>query len=1025
MVCCPAHTGLSGQVCSSTHLKSEQGHHITGHRARQSPASSRGRYHEDVSIAASPFRILTSSPGTATRHPHEGFAEAARLESRLRETVQGEVRFDAAARALYATDASNYRQVPIGLVVPLTIDDVVATVAACREFGAPILSRGGGTSLAGQCCNVAVVIDFSQHLRSIRALDSSARTAHVEPGIVLDALRLEAERHDLTFAPDPATHSRCTLGGMIGNNSCGVHALMGGKTVDNIEELEVLLYDGTRMRVGRTSETELEGIIAAGGRKGTIYAGLKRLRDTYSALVRERFPDIPRRVSGYNLDQLLPENGFNVARALVGTEGTCVTILEAVCELKDSPQFRRLVVLGFRDAFIAADHVPAVLAFHPIGLEGFDGLLVDFMLRKNLVVEDVKLLPAGRGFLLCEFGADSDAAVDSMVDRFLQGVQEFPERPTLSRPSVEEAGRIWRVREAALGASVFVPGENSGWEGWEDSAVPPESLGAYLRELFGLISAFGYISPIYGHFGQGCVHLRISFDLKTEAGVARFREFIDKAADIVLKYGGSFSGEHGDGQARACLLPKMFGPELMAAFAEFKALWDPTNRMNPGKLIDPVAVYDAVENLRIGPGYRAATPETWFHYPQDGGSFSEATSRCVGVGACRKVDHGTMCPSYMATREEQHSTRGRAHLLWEMMQGDVIRDGWQSEAVHEALDLCLSCKACKTECPVNVDMAAWKAEFLAHHYAEKRHPLFHYAFGYMDQLASLASVAPGVANLPMRVEPLASAMKAVLGIAPQRTLPQFARKSFRRTFAGRARGVGAPVLLWADTWNNYFHPEALWAATEVLGAAGFAVEVPRRHICCGRPLYDFGFLDEARSYLRRILEEFGPQIDAGLPVVMLEPSCATVFRDELLRFFPHNARALRLSRQTVMLSEVVAGRGAGWVPPVLEGRRIVVHGHCHQTTQMTMKDEIRLLRATGAEVELLDSGCCGMAGPFGFERDKFQVSQTLAERVLLPAVRAAGADDIVVSNGFSCREQISQNTARRAVHLAEVLAGRC
>ena len=979
----------------------------------------------EVTISPSPFHILNARPQAPARHPHEHFSEAARLEARLRATVQGEVQFDDASRALYATDASNYRQVPIGLVVPRTIEDVVATVAACREFGAPVLSRGGGTSLAGQCCNVAVVIDFSRHLRSIRMLDPAARLAHVEPGIVLDALRLEAEKHDLTFAPDPATHSRCTLGGMIGNNSCGVHALMGGKTVDNIEELEVLLYDGTRMRVGRTSETELAAIIAAGGRKGAIYAGLKRLRDRYATLVRERFPDIPRRVSGYNLDQLLPENGFHVARALVGTEGTCVTVLEAVCELKESPQFRRLVVLGFSDAVAAADHVPAVLAHQPIGLEGFDGLLVDFMLRKNLVVEDVRLLPAGRGFLLCEFGADSDAAVDGMVDRFLQDVDLFPERPTIAQPSVEEAGRIWRVREAALGASVFVPGENSGWEGWEDSAVPPERLGAYLRELFALISAFGYISPIYGHFGQGCVHLRISFDLKTEAGVARYREFIDRAADVVLQFGGSFSGEHGDGQARACLLPKMFGPELMAAFAEFKALWDPNNRMNPGKLIDPVAVYDAVENLRVGPGYRAATPETWFHFPDGGGSFGEATSRCVGVGACRKEDHGTMCPSYMATREEKHSTRGRAHLLWEMMQGDVLEGGWQNEAVHEALDLCLSCKACKTECPVNVDMAAWKAEFLAHHYQEKRHPLFHYVFGYMDQLASLASVAPGVANLPMRVEPMASAVKAMLRIAPQRTLPTFARKSFRKEFGRRGRGAGVGVLLWPDTWNNYFHAEALWAAAEVLGAAGYGVEVPKRHICCGRPLYDFGLLDEARSYLHRILEELGPQIDAGMPVVMLEPSCATVFRDELLRFFPRNERARRLSRQTMMLSEVVAGGGGGWVPPVLAGRRIVVHGHCHQTTQMTMKDEVRLLRATGAAVELLDSGCCGMAGPFGFERDKFAVSQTLAERVLLPAVRAAGANDIVVSNGFSCREQISQNTARRAVHLAEVLAGRC
>ena len=500
------------------------------------------------------------------KHPHESFSATHHLEARLKKTVKGEVRFDDASRALYATDSSNYRQVPIGLVIPRDLQDAIATVAACREFGAAVLTRGGGTSVAGQTCNVAVVIDFSKYMHAIIELDPMARFARVEPGIVLDALRIEAERHELTFAPDPATHSRCTLGGMIGNNSCGVHALMGGKTVDNIEALDILLYDGTRMRVGRTTEEELEAIIVEGGRCGEIYAGLRRLRDTYSDLVRQRFPDIPRRVSGYNLDQLLPENGFNVARALVGSEGTCVTIVEATCELKPSPQHRRLVALGFDDAFLAADHVPAVLAFKPIGLEGFDGLLVDFMLRKNLLVDDVKLLPPGGGFLLCEFGADSPEDVDRMASTLIDATERFNHVPSVALYSPDEAERVWRVRESGLGACVFVPGEKNGCEGWEDSAVPPELLGAYLRELFGLIDHYGYRTPMYGHFGQGCVHLRITFDFKTTEGVAKYRKFIEEAADIVLKYGGSFSGEHGDGQARAALLPKMFGPELMQAF---------------------------------------------------------------------------------------------------------------------------------------------------------------------------------------------------------------------------------------------------------------------------------------------------------------------------------------------------------------------------------------------------------------------------------------------------------------------------
>jgi len=988
--------------------------------------------------SASPFSILQDNPARAHRHPHESFSAARELEARLKSTVRGDVRFDDAPRALYATDASNYRQVPIGVVLPRDTEDAIATIAACREFGAPVLSRGGGTSLAGQCCNVAVVIDFSRHMNSILALDPEARTARVQPGIILDALRHEAEKHELTFAPDPATHSRCTLGGMIGNNSCGVHGLLGGKTVDNIEALDILLYDGTRMTVGRTSEEALTAIIASGGRKGEIYTGLRSLRDTYASRIRARFPDIPRRVSGYNLDQLLPENGFNVARALVGSEGTCVTILEALCELKPSPQYRRLIALGFADAFLAADHVPAVLRFKPIGLEGFDGLLVDFMLRKSLAVDDVKLLPPGRGFLLCEFGADSPAEADRMAHALIAAAAQFRHVPSIALYTPEEAARVWHVRESGLGASVFVPGEPSGWEGWEDSAVPPAALGAYLRDLFQLLTRYGYRSPMYGHFGQGCVHMRISFDFKTAEGVAKYRAFIEEAADIVLKYGGSFSGEHGDGQSRAALLPKMFGTELMQAFAEFKALWDPTNRMNPGKLIDPIAVYEPTENLRVGPGYEPAKVETYFQYPGDQGSFSDATSRCVGVGACRKEDHGTMCPSYMATREEKHSTRGRAHLLWEMMQGNIIQGGWQNLEVKEALDLCLSCKACKTECPVSVDMATWKAEFLAHHYAGRRHPLHHYAFGWMDRWARLASFAPSFANLASQMPGLRSVIKSALGIAPQRTLPAFAAKNFRDQFYGNLTTPGPaaqPVLLWPDTWNNYFHPQALTSAAKLLAASGHSVHVPQRHICCGRPLYDFGFLDQARSYLLRILDELAPQIAAGTPVVMLEPSCASVFRDELLNFFPDDPRAIRLSRQTVMLSQLLVSQPPvrlpqspdPWQPPQMPGRRILVHGHCHQKALMSssMSDDLTLLRSTGAHVELLDSGCCGMAGPFGFEKDKFAVSQTLAERVLLPALRAAAADDLIVSNGFSCREQIAQNSPRRALHLAEVLAGDC
>jgi FAD/FMN-containing dehydrogenase/Fe-S oxidoreductase len=975
--------------------------------------------------SGSPFAILNDLPDTHL--PHEDFAAHAALEARLRATVRGEVRFDPASRALYAVDASNYRQLPIGVVLPLDADDTIATVAACREFGAAVLSRGGGTSIPGNCCNVAVVLDFSKYMRRILSIDYEDRRARVEPGVVLDTLRAEAERGELTFAPDPATHNRCTIGGMIGNNSCGVHALMGGKTVDNIESLDVLLYDGTRMTLGPMNEDALETAIAAGGRTGVIYAGLKRLRDAYAAQVRERFPDIPRRVSGYNLDQLLPENGFHVARALVGTEATCVTVLGATVRLMKSPQHRQLVVLGFSNIFTAADAVPEILNYKPIGLEGFDDQLVDFLRRKQMALEDIALLPEGSGFLLVEFGADTDDGARTQAERFVASTADWPTPPQAERVDGEQAERVWRVRESALGAVTCVPGVPELWEGWEDSAVPPAKLGAYLRKLQALVQEFGYVMPIYGHFGQGCIHTRMSYDFRSVPGVRAYREFIDRAADIVLEFGGSLSGEHGDGQSRGALLPKMFGTELMQAFREFKALWDPDNRMNPGKMMgtpDDPRIYQPDEKLRVGPGYEPARPHTHFAFPDDDGAFSNATMRCVGVGACRKTNSGTMCPSYMATHEEQHSTRGRAHLLWELMQSDALPDKWQNEQVHEALDLCLSCKACKSECPVRVDMATYKAEFLAQHYANRVHPLPHYLFGFMDRWAKLASFAPTIANAGLALPGMEALAKQIADIAPQRSLPRFASRSFLKEQDVPAKNESGQktVLLWPDTWNNYLQPQVLDAAARVLRSAGFRVVFPRRHICCGRPLYDFGFLDRARRYLDDVLRRLAPQIDAGMPFIVLEPSCASVFLEELRNFYPHSARAQRLAQQTYLLADFLAKHAPDWQPPSLDGQKIVLHGHCHHKSVFNMKAERGLLEQTGAQVTMLDSGCCGMAGPFGFERDKYTVSQTLGERVLLPAVRAAAHDTVVVTDGFSCREQIAQNTNRCAVHVAEVLA---
>ncbi len=972
----------------------------------------------------------TSIPLPLSSHakPVDSFGQAAELERDLKRAIRGEVRFDRGSRALYATDGSNYRQIPIGLVVPRDDNDVVAAVAACRKYDAPVLPRGAGTSLAGQCCNVAVVLDFTKYMNGIVEIDPSRRFARVQPGVVLDSLRNGAEAHHLTFGPDPSTHSRCTLGGMIGNNSCGTHSLLAGKTVDNVEELRILLYDGTQLTVGATSEAELDTIGAQQGRRGQIYSGLRTIRDRHADQIRARFPKIPRRVSGYNLDELLPEHGFHLARALVGSEGTCAVVLEARVTLIHSPQHRTLVGLGYADAFAAADHVSEILEFRPIGLEGFEGNIIDGLHKKG--APNLDLLPDGRGILLVEFGLDDPQEAQRTAQRFIERMQQVTGAPTTRLYSKSEARAMWKIRESGPRAAAAAPGAPLEWEGWDDAAVAPEKLGAYLRELRALLDEYGYRTAFYGHFGHGCIHMRVNFDLFTERGIRAYGAFVERAADLVVRYGGSLSGEHGDGQSRGALLPKMFGHQLMGAFREFKSTWDPDNRLNPHKLID---AYQPTENLRLGADYKPAQPRTYFAFPDDGGSLAKAALRCVGLGECRKHDTGSMCPSYMVTLEEEHSTRGRAHMLFEMLQGEVVRNGWQDEHVKHALDLCLSCKSCKSECPTNVDIATYRAEFLAHYYERRRRPLRAYAFGMVDRWLRLGSLAPQLANFLARAPGVSHAVRGALHIAPERQLPRLSSLSFRQwarrngvVEIGREPGAAAinsprpRVILWVDTFNNHLQPETSRAALAVLQAAGCDVVIPRRPLCCGRPLYDFGLLDRAKTYLQSIMEELGAHIDAGVPIVVLEPSCASVFRDELGNLFPDDERATRLRKQAFLLAEFLQSQRAGYQLPRLS-RKVLLHGHCHHKAIMNMGDEESLLRKMGVELQSLDAGCCGMAGAFGFDADTFAISQAIGERVLLPAVRAAASDTLIVSDGFSCREQIRQATGRRAIHVAEVL----
>ena len=947
--------------------------------------------------------------------------DAASLERALRNRVRGEVRFTDGDRALYSTDASNYRQLPIGVVLPRDADDVVEAVAVCREHGAPIVSRGGATDLAGATCNAAVVLDMSKYMNHVLEIDWDEKWARVEPGTVLDDLRNQAEARHLTFGPDPATHNRNTLGGMIGNNSCGMHAQMAGKVEENTIALEILTYDGLRIWVGLTSDDELEAIIGKGGVQGEIYSRLKAIRDRYADEIRRRFPHIPRLVSGYPLQQLLPENGFNVARSLVGTESTCVTVLQAKLRLVHSPPVRTLVVAGFADIFTAGDQVPFCNGFDPIALEGIDASMFQYMHDKGMSTSGREIFPDGGAWLVVEFGGDTKEQANGRAQKLIDAFKSKPNAPAMKLfDDVKQEELVWQIRESGLGSTSKIPHDPNFYPGWEDSAVAPKDIGRYLRDLKQLLDKYGYTASLYGHFGQGCVHCSIDFDLYTAEGIEQWKRFLNDAAHTVASYGGSLSGEHGDGQARGALLPIMFGDEIMQAFREFKAAWDPRGRMNPGKVID---AYPVDKNLRWGTHYHPWEPATHFSFRDDRGSFAYAADRCVGTGKCRKHSGGTMCPSYMVTREERHSTRGRSRLLFEMVEGNPIAGGWRDDAVKEALDLCLSCKGCRGECPVNVDMATYKSEFLSHYYDGHRRPVAAYAFGLMPWWARAASVAPRMANLFTQTPLLRSIAKAAATMAPERRIPAFAPRTFRSAFAARTpRNAGAPrVLLWPDTWNNHFHPNTALAAVDVLEAAGFQVTIPRASLCCGRPLYDYGMLDRAKKLLKRILTSLRQELRAGTPIVGLEPSCVSVFRDEMTNLLPDDDDAKRMHDQAFLLTEFLAKKAPAFNLPRLGGKALV-HGHCHQKAVLDFSSESAMLDKLGIAYTIPDSGCCGMAGAFGFEKgEHYRVSVACGERVLLPAVRAAAADTHIVANGFSCREQIAQTTERRAIHPADLM----
>jgi FAD/FMN-containing dehydrogenase/Fe-S oxidoreductase len=913
-------------------------------------------------------------------------------------------------RAEYTSDASNYRVVPSVVAYPRHADEIIAALAVARELGVPIVPRGAGTSIAGNAISTGIVLDTSKHLRRVLAIDPEARTARVEPGTVLDEITRAAAGHGLRFGPDPSTHSRATIGGAIGNNACGSRALRYGRTADNVLALDVVTGTGARLVAGRGDAAGPEPLPA-----------LRDLVGRHLATIRTEFGRFTRQVSGYSLEHLLPENGFDVAKFLSGTEGTLGLTLEATVRLVEAPRATALAVLGYPDIAAAAEAVPGLLPHLPVALEGFDSRLVD-VVRTQRGPSAVPELPRGGGWLFVETAgpklaeareaaarlAADGACLDSLI---LDGAR---------------AAALWRIREDGAGLGGRTPAGAPAWPGWEDSAVPPAKLGPYLRELAALMAAHGVDGIMYGHFGDGCIHVRIDFPLSSRPSV--LRSFTEDAARLAAGYGGSASGEHGDGRARGELLALQYSAEALSLFASVKGLFDPANVLNPGVIVDPEPL-DA--SLRV-PAARSLTRGLGFLYPNDAGDFATAVHRCTGVGKCRADSTGSggvMCPSFLATRDEKDSTRGRARVLQELANGSLV-SGWSSEAVASSLDLCLACKGCASDCPTGIDMATYKAEALYQRYRGKVRPASHYALGWLPRWASLASVRPGLANLGLRAGPLAALGKRLGGIDARRPLPVFAKQSFRKWFAGRPGGAaaasardksGKPVMLWVDTFTNAFAPEVGQAAVQVLEAAGYTVQVTPKQVCCGLTWISTGQLDGARRQLRRTLRALRPALEAGVPIVGLEPSCTAALRHDAARLLPETEPGLpALSSSVKTLAELLTSTD-GWTPPDLSDVTGVAQPHCHQHAVLGWDADATLLREAGAQVKPV-GGCCGLAGNFGVEQGHYDVSVAVAETALLPAVRSAGPDATVLADGFSCRTQLDQLAAVRGKHLAEVLA---
>ncbi|WP_250031225.1 FAD-binding and (Fe-S)-binding domain-containing protein [Paractinoplanes maris] len=906
-----------------------------------------------------------------------------------------EVRADAGTRGMYASDASLYRIPPLAVVRPRHVDEVAAALAVARETGTPFTSRGAGTSVAGNAVGRGIVLDFSRHLNRVLEIDPSSRTAVVEPGTVHAVLQKAATPHGVRFGPDPSTHPRCTIGGMIGNNACGSRSLAYGRTSDNVAGLELLTAAGDKLDTTAPH--------------GPVVDELRTVVGRHLATARTEFDRFGRQVSGYAVQHLLPER-FDLTQAMVGSEGTLAVITRATVKLVVDSPVRVVVVLGFRDIVAAGEASPAVVAHGPTSCEGLDSRLLD-VLRARRGPAAVPPLPRGGAWLFVELAGDDLGEVEARA-RTLASDGIADDALVVSDPLTQ--ARLWRIREDGAGLAGRAPSDRPAWPGWEDAAVPPARLGAYLAQFDELVAAYGMTSAPFGHFGDGCMHVRLDFPLDQPGGTKVMRDFLVDAAKLVGEFGGSLSGEHGDGRARSELLPHMYSPDALALFAGIKRAFDPGNLLNPGVLVDPDPV-----DADVRPAGRFPLKELALAYPHDGGDLAQAVHRCTGVGKCRADNsalHGVMCPSYLATREEKDSTRGRARVLQEVVRGEL---SWSDPSVHDSLDLCLSCKGCASDCPTGIDMATYKSEVLHQTYRGRLRPRSHYTLGKLPFWARLAGWTPRLANLGTRLPGIRSLALWLAGVDKRRSVPAFARRPFRRTFRPRPSSA-RPVILFADSFSDAFSPEVAEATVRVLRAAGYEPRLPSGSVCCGLTWITTGQLDPAKKILSRTVATLAPDARNGIPIVGIEPSCTAVLRSDVHELLPGSDDAAVVASSVRTLAELLA-ETPGWTPPDLSGVSVIAQPHCHHHAVLGWKADADLLASTGAQVERL-AGCCGLAGNFGVEIGHYDVSVAVAGQNLLPALDSA-PDAVVLADGFSCRTQVADLRDRPAVHLAQLLDG--